>query len=667
MRISVSIHARLVVAVASSVLLGVGASGIASAASPSPSASSSPSASTAPSAAPKATWGIGPAKAVTSQGRASYQVDAARSNYKWFVTPGSSLTDYLAVVNLGAAPLSLNLYARDATNEADGKLELQPKSATPIGAGSWVTVDLPNGAQMVTVPARSTAYVPVTAHIPAGAGPGDHTGAVISSLTSQVTGNGAQSVNPALEQRVAVPVEIRVSGPVNASISVASVHAHYGQTLNPVGSGHATINYHVVNTGNVNLGAHVQVLVHGLFGSAAHLSAPDVPVLLPGGSASVTVHVSGVAPELLMSAKVSLTPLVPTGDSDTNIVAKAGKGHFWAVPWLLLGIIASLALPFSWRRRLRKRHDSGRHRELHGGGGRRRVPGRPRSTDAAPVPSPVARGVASPRTVGRGMRRWAAGLTFAFLGAGLAVLSPADAAFAKSGVPYTDPSAKGLIALCGANGQDITHGSVYDKPFVFRAVSSVPAPAAYQGTGRLATLYAFQPRKGIEASGWSGDTLTASSTYTNVNSPMAQGTKRDIALSDYLNEFPLAWQGMVELRLIFAAPGVGSDSTSYPVADIKVDGTTWSLVNGASLPCDAGSATSPEESIASSDPIGLSPPEPLAHYTPGVVALPNAKTAASRPTKQASGGGAIEIKVGAAAATLVVAGGIVWWRRRLPA
>ena len=119
---------------------------------------------------------------------------------------------------------------------------------------------------------------------------------------------------------------------------------------------------------------------------------------------------------------------------------------------------------------------------------------------------------------------WLARFLFV-VAAAAAVVLPSTAALAKSAVPYTDSRSTGSIALCNAAGQDITHGSVYDKPFAYRVVSSVPAPIQYRGTGRRATLYAFQPREGVDPSQWNGDSLTATSTYTNPLVPMAEGSK----------------------------------------------------------------------------------------------------------------------------------------------
>jgi hypothetical protein len=320
-----------------------------------------------------ATWGIGPAAARAVDGR---------PNFKWFVTPGAVLTDHVALVNLQHTPLTLHLYSRDATNGSDGKLALQPEASRARDVGSWIALQIPGDGETVRVPARSTVIVPILVHVPKDAAPGDHTGGVISSLSSKVTTSSAHQIDPKLEQRVAVPVAVRVSGPVHPQLSVVGLHASDGVPMNPFGHGNVNVRYRVVNTGNVNLGGRQQVSVHGLLGSTERVKAPDLPVLLPGSSTTFQVVVPGVLSQVLMSAHVHITPLVPSGDVDPSLRPSDAGTQFWAVPWLLLVALAAVAALVY--RRVR----GGRRAPV----GRRRAKGRRR----AGVPTPAtARGTTS--------------------------------------------------------------------------------------------------------------------------------------------------------------------------------------------------------------------------------------------------------------------------------
>jgi len=641
--------------------------GVAQAASPTPSPSAGQVASGAsPSVAPKkpatAAFGLGPATAKALDDRPTFV---------WSVTPAGTLTDHVALLNYSNQPLTLSLYAKDAFNAPSGALTLQAKNVQAKDAGSWITLEIPGGASTVTVPARSTVIVPIALTVPSTASPGDHTAGIITSLTAAATAtNGNQTVNPNLEQRVAVPVEIRVSGPIRPKLEIQSIKASYGQTLNPVGGGHASVSYHVVNTGNTNLGGQEAVTISGLFGTTLHAKAPDIPVLLPGSSVIESVSVSGVLPEFLMTAHVTVTPLVPAGNVDPGLVVARNSRHFWAVPWLLLGIIAAGLVGWrQWRRR--RRPSTGRHGTKSGGGTRRRGSAPAQSPRKPAEVAPDGITVANSSSVTRVVRR----LAMAAVAAGFAFVIPVGTAWASS-LPYADSSARGAVGLCDKNGNNITHGSVYDKPFVWRAVAAQPAPESVRGSGRNATLYAYQPRKGVDPAEWSGEQLTSNAAYSDPNVPIAQATDRDIALSDYLNDYPPQWDRLIELRIFYGST-TGEESATYPVADIRVTGTKWTLVSGAKVDCKTGTAISMEDALQSSNPAGRAPAQPLSILAAKAVGAPIPKASAS------SSAGATPIDVANASSSagtsngsndgillvggailVVVIGGVLYWYKR---
>lgn len=268
-------------------------------------------------------------------------------------------------------------------------------------------------------------------------------------------------------------------------------------------------------------------------------------------------------------------------------------------------------------------------------------------------------------------------LAGAALAAGLVIAVPAGVASAASKLPYTDPYAHGYVGFCDKNGNNVTQGSVYDKPFVWRAVSSVAAPAAFAGVGRKATLWASQPRKGIDAGHWSGQALTASTDYTNASVPMVQATNRDYALSDFINAFPPQWNRLLEVRIYFSAPEEGGDQSTYAAADIVVSGTTWRVVSGGKVDCNAGSAVSPEGALPSSNPAGLQPAEPLSAVAAEAVGapIPNGASApsdssaapptvASASASSSGGGSGRTVLIVVIVVVVVGAAGIGFWLRR---
>jgi hypothetical protein len=178
----------------------------------------------------------------------------------------------------------------------------------------------------------------------------------------------------------------------------------------------------------------------------------------------------------------------------------------------------------------------------------------------------------------------------------VAILGGGAPAYAgNAGVPYPDPNAVGTIGLCNEAGQQITHGSTSTTPFAWRAVSSQPAQAPYNESGRTATLFAFQPRKDLPAGEWSGEALTASARYTNSVNPMAAATNGDSSLKDFIDDFPPSWDGLVQLRIYLGAPDHPIYSLNYPATNIKVTGQTWRLVGAAApIACNSGRSVSIE-------------------------------------------------------------------------
>jgi hypothetical protein len=181
---------------------------------------------------------------------------------------------------------------------------------------------------------------------------------------------------------------------------------------------------------------------------------------------------------------------------------------------------------------------------------------------------------------------------------GLALAAPAcGAAAASSSPPYTDPTAVGYIGLCNQAGHQITSGNVNTTPFAWRAVSSEPAPAPYNNSYRTAILLAYQPQQGLLPGEWSGEALSASSRYTNPAHPMAAATGGDDSLGDFIGDFPLRWDGYVELRMYLGTQNAEVYSIHYPALNIRVTGDTWTAVGGGSVNCDSGTAESIESIV----------------------------------------------------------------------
>jgi hypothetical protein len=314
------------------------------------------SAATPPAAAHPAgrvTFGIEPASASGPDGR---------PNFSFVVTPGAVLFDHAAVVNYSSIPLTLQVYATDATETAGGGFGLLLPTVKPTGAGAWIS--LPAGTSTVQVPAeRATGpgfvVFPITVHVPASATPGDHSGGIIASLRTVGTNGSGQTV--ILNQRIASRVYIRVAGTLVPRLAITGLHATYSGTANPVGKGKVSVHYVVANTGNVNLAVRDQrVSVTGLIDDSHHVKVSTIQLLLPGATVNESAVVTGEWPQFILHPTVSAVPLA----NETVTVALApvsASTTLWAIPWTLIIIVLVLVAlaGYWWRRRRRSRAAAG--------------------------------------------------------------------------------------------------------------------------------------------------------------------------------------------------------------------------------------------------------------------------------------------------------------------
>jgi hypothetical protein len=217
------------------------------------------------------------------------------------------------------------------------------------------------------------------------------------------------------------------------------------------------------------------------------------------------------------------------------------------------------------------------------------------------------------------------------------VVGASFTAIARADDVPADLAANGYIGLCNVQGQQVTGGSINDQPFIWTAIGSAAAPTAYQGTGQVATLFAFQPRPNVPADSWNGDTLTATSDYSTAKAPAAQATKLDFTLKNFLDEYPPQLNGLIQLRLMFGKAGLGTDPADYPVTWIRVSGDRWSVIQGGDIDCGSGKGVSHEIAAIGSKAAGL---PSTASPTPGNGSLsqpPSSATTKSSPRSSGYG------------------------------
>lgn len=320
-----------------------------------------PAALAGPAAAEDVVAPAGDGTAVTWGVRtASDDVGADRQNYAFTVDPGGTVTDAIVVTNHGDAPLDLSLYAADGFTSAGGQLDVLPAGEESTGVGAWITL----ATDHVTVDPGSSLQVDLALSVPEDAEPGDHAGAVVTSLTTPEQADGVD-----VDRRLGIRVHLRVTGDLAPALSVEDVQVRPGTSLVPFGPAPATVSWTVRNTGNARLAATQAVTLAGPFGAGRVTVAdvPAVPELLPGETWDVTVPVDRAWPLLRLGADVTVTPALPAGgdgadaaDAATVVTPAVVHGHAtaWAVPWtglLLLLLLAGGTVLARRRQRARAR------------------------------------------------------------------------------------------------------------------------------------------------------------------------------------------------------------------------------------------------------------------------------------------------------------------------
>ncbi|MFI6656061.1 WxL protein peptidoglycan domain-containing protein [Streptomyces sp. NPDC050523] len=268
----------------------------------------------------------------------------ARPYFYLSADPGTTVEDKAVVANKTGKPLSFRLYAADAYNTArDGGFAVKTMAEKQRGVGAWAKP----ATSRVTVPAHGRVTVPFTLHVPEGAEPGDHPGALVA-LDERVD-KGSGSLALGVQRAVGARVYLRVSGPAVPAIAVENVHVVHHQPLVPgLGDSTATISYTLHNTGNVTLNPEVELRAEGLFGRT--LLARDltrIPAeLLPGQRVKLTEPWRG-APQLDWG-DVTLTASAPH-------TRESASASFFALPWvvavvLLVVVVVGVVLVVRGRR-----------------------------------------------------------------------------------------------------------------------------------------------------------------------------------------------------------------------------------------------------------------------------------------------------------------------------
>jgi hypothetical protein len=287
-----------------------------------------------------------------------------RTDFSYELQPGHSVLDQVLILNNSSNPEAFTVYPEDAVNVSGSSgIGFQQQGLIHnTTVGKWLRI----GQTQFSIPPGKEAVDTFQLSIPANAPPGDHVGGVIVQQVKQATQpNSKEGLN--LRLRIAVPVYVRVVGPVRPSMTVQSLTVFHDSPLLPYVSGAArvAVRFTLVNTGNVIITPQTAtVSITALIGGTLHSytvhNAAGVPSkknplpaqLLPGGKLTLTELWSGIPPFDPLTAHVSATAYYPGGRVP---VAAASSSTFWYFPWLLVLIVVALIAGYIvWRRRSRR-------------------------------------------------------------------------------------------------------------------------------------------------------------------------------------------------------------------------------------------------------------------------------------------------------------------------
>lgn len=314
-----------------------------------------PKGSPPPVSAGSISWSESPASATAPDHRTTFDYVN--------VKPGATISDHVAVLNRSSQSVAFTVYATDATGTTSSDvLTLLPSNERPTEVGAWTSFPHIGSQLSVIVPADKGVIEPFTITVPRDAAPGDHVGAMITSVTVRRTTRSGTSFNET--QRIAVPILLRVIGPLHASLRVESVSVSYAGSFNPLNDGLATVTYAVQNIGNVLLAGSQNVSVSGPFGSVT-AKLKSMPVVLPGDSVRITTTVGylyGMGP---VTAHVRVGPAAAPHEPPlaTPLAEVTASASTFAVPWaILLILVVVVGGIVGWTRWLRYR---GRQLQAH--------------------------------------------------------------------------------------------------------------------------------------------------------------------------------------------------------------------------------------------------------------------------------------------------------------
>src|SRR5690625_6550661 len=119
---------------------------------------------------PAERWAVSPADEEGPDGRRAIEHS---------LDPGESVTDRIAVRNVGQETVTFALAAADGFYTRTGRFDMLAPGQESVAAGTWISIP-----ETVTVEAGETEIVEFTVEVPERTEPGDHADGITASVTS---------------------------------------------------------------------------------------------------------------------------------------------------------------------------------------------------------------------------------------------------------------------------------------------------------------------------------------------------------------------------------------------------------------------------------------------------------------------------------------------------
>lgn len=282
------------------------------------------------------TWAVAPATAEGPDGRGVIE---------HVVEPGDTYEDYVAVRNLGATELSVELSVHGAVQNTENEFGLIAEGDASSQLAAWASLE----KTKLRVEPGEDGIVMVTFTVPADAEPGDISGGIVAL---GVADEGPEAHGADLRYQVGTRVHLRVAGPVEPSLRFDDARASVPWTLLPFARLEGAASVTSVNTGNVRLTPTVRIEARALFGLWHTVVDVDgAGELLPDGARNI----AGKVPEIPQLGPIWVTFSAPNAvsiDQDVSEMLEVEEATtvVWAVPWtvivfvLLIGGAAAIAI-----------------------------------------------------------------------------------------------------------------------------------------------------------------------------------------------------------------------------------------------------------------------------------------------------------------------------------